>query len=205
MLHGNPVESSLMQRRQALRILGRLAVVPALSQLSLDRLYALGRETHERLSDLRTLRILDPHQHETVATLTELIIPETDTPGARAAGVAEFIDLIVAEWYTPEEQKRFLDGLADLDRRSQSRIGRVFLDAGPADRERTLSELEAEWLAFRVSAAKPEEHFYHQIKYLTIYGYYTSKVGVEQELHWSPVPGRYDPCLATGVRRKESR
>jgi hypothetical protein len=194
-----------MQRREALRILGQLAVLPAFSRLPLERLDGLGREIHQRLGDRPVLRLLDPHQHELVDVAAELIIPETDTPGARAARVADFIDLIVAEWYTPEEQKRFLDGLADLDRRSQSRIGRVFLDAGAENQERTLSELEAEWLAFRVSAAKPEEHFYHQIKFLTIYGYYTSKAGVDQELHWSPVPGRYDPCLATGVRRKESR
>jgi hypothetical protein len=193
-----------MQRREALRILGHLAVLPAFSRLSLDRLYELGLETHRRLGNHPLRLALDPHQHETVAVVAELIIPETDTPGARAAKVADFIDLIVAEWYTPEERKRFVQGLASLDRRSQARVGRAFLDAGPPDQERTLSELEAEWLAFHVAVPKPEEHFYHQIKYLTIYGYYTSTVGVEQELHWSPVPGRYDPCLATGVRMKRS-
>jgi hypothetical protein len=204
MLHGNPVESSLMQRRQALRILGRLAVVPALSQLSLDRLYALGRETHERLGDLPTLRILDPHQHETVATLTELIIPETDTPGARAAGVVEFIDLIVAEWYTEAQRARFLAGLADLDRRSQAVLGRVFLDAGSSDQMRIVSELEADWLSFQATGGEADQHFFPQIKRLTLYGYYTSRVAVEQELHWSAIPGRYDPCLATGIRMKGS-
>jgi hypothetical protein len=191
-----------MQRRQALRILGRLAVVPALSQLSLDRLYALGRETHERLSDPPTLRILDPHQHETVATLTELIIPETDTPGARAAGVAEFIDLIVAEWYTEEQRARFLAGLADLDRRSQAVSGRVFLDAGSSDQMRIVWELEADWLSFQATGGEADQHFFPQIKRLTVYGYYTSRVAVEQELHWSAIPGRYDPCLATGIRMK---
>ena len=100
-----------MQRRQALGVLGRMAVVPALSHLPLERLYALGRETHRRLSEPPALRILDPHQHETVAAVAELIIPETDTPGARAAGVGEFIDLIVAEWYTEEQRARFLAGL----------------------------------------------------------------------------------------------
>ena len=193
-----------MQRREALRVLGRMAVVPALSHLPLDRLYALGRETHQRLGELPFLRILDPHQHETVAAVAELIIPETDTPGARAARVGEFIDLMVAEWCTEEQRARFLDGLADLDRQSQALIGRAFLDAGLSEQVSTLSELEAEWLAFRVAGGKPEEHFFHQIKYFTIYGYYTSRVGVEQELHWTAIPGRYDPCLATGIRMKGS-
>ncbi len=193
-----------MQRREVLRLLGGIAVVPAFSHLSLDRLYLLGRDTHQRLAKLPPLRILDPHQHETVAAVAELIIPETDTPGARAAGVVEFIDLMVAEWYTEEERARFLDGLADLDRRSQAMIGRMFVDARSSEQVRTLSELEAEWLAFHPAGGEPEEHFFHQIKYLTIYGYYTSRVGQEQELHWSAIPGRYDPCLAAGIRMKES-
>jgi glucoside 3-dehydrogenase (cytochrome c) hitch-hiker subunit len=181
-----------------------MAVVPALSHLSLDRLYLLGRETHQRLGEFPLLRILDPHQHQTVAAVAELIIPETDTPGARAARVAEFIDLMVAEWCTEEQRARFLDGLADLDRRSQAIIGRAFVDGRLSEQTTTLSELEAEWLSFRVAGGKPEDHFFHQIKYLTIYGYYTSRVGVEKELHWSAIPGRYHPCLATGIRMKGS-
>jgi hypothetical protein len=194
-----------MQRREALRILGCMAVVPSLSHLSLDRLVALGRETHHRLGEPPLLRILDPHQHQIITAVAELIMPETDTPGARGARVPEFIDLIVAEWYTEDERARFLAGLADLDRRSQAMSGRVFIDARPAEQVKTLTELEADWLAFRVQAPKPDDHFFRQIKYLTLYGYYTSKVGVERELHWSAIPGRYDPCLATGIRMKGSR
>lgn len=194
-----------MQRREVLRILGSLTAGSMLSPLSPDRLYALGRETHRRLAQHAPLRILDPHQHETVATVAELIIPETDTPGARAAGVSEFIDLVVAEWYSEEERARFLEGLADLDRRSQAVIGRLFVEAPASDQEQVLSELEGELLAFRAAGGKPEQRFFHQIKHLTLYGYYTSRAGLEQELRWSAVPGRYDPCLATGVGGRESR
>jgi hypothetical protein len=192
-----------MQRREVVRLLGGIAVVPAFAHFSLDRLFPLGREAHQRLAQLPPLRILEPHQHETVAAVAELIIPETDTPGARAAGVVEFIDLMVAEWYTDEERARFLDGIAELDRRSQAVVGRVFVEASSSDQVRTLSELEAEWLSLRAAGAEPEKHFFHQIKFLTTYGYYTSRVGLEQELRWSAIPGRYDPCLATGVRMKE--
>jgi hypothetical protein len=193
-----------VQRRQALGVLGRMAVVPALSHLPLERLYALGRETHRRLSERSALRILDPHQYETIAAVAELIVPETDTPGARAAGVGEFIDLIVAEWYTEDQRARFLAGLADLDHRSEALIGRVFLDAGASDQVRILAELESEWLSLRAAGGKPDEYFFAQIKHLTLYGYYTSRVGVEREMHWVAIPGRYDPCLATGIRMKGS-
>jgi hypothetical protein len=193
-----------MHRREVLRILGSTAAGSVLSRLSPKGLYALGREAHQRLAQRAALRILDPHQHETVATLAELIIPETDTPGARAAGVSEFIDLMVAEWYTAEEQARFLEGLADVDRRAQAAIGRLFVEARGFDQEQILSELEGELLTLRRGGGKPEECFVYQIKYLTLYGYYTSRVGVEQELHWTAVPGRYDPCLATGIGRRAS-
>jgi hypothetical protein len=193
-----------MQRREVIRIFGSIAAGSMLSQYSPDRLYAIGRATHERLARRTALRLLDPHQHETVATLAELIIPETDTPGARAAGVSGFIDLIVAEWYTAEERTRFLEGIADIDRRSQVAIGRLFVEAPQSYQEQILSELESELLTFRQAGGKPEEHFFHQIKYLTLYGYYTSRVGVEHELHWTPIPDRYDPCVATGIGRSES-
>lgn len=193
-----------MHRRELLRVLGGITAGSILSRLAPNQLYALGLETHQRLAQHPPLRILDPHQHQTVAIAAELIIPQTDTPGARAAGVSEFIDLIVAEWYTEDERARFLDGLADLDRRSRAAIGRLFVQAPASYQEQILSELEGELLTFRATGGKPEERFFHQLKYLTLYGYYTSKVGLEQELHWTAIPGRYDPCLATGVGRRKS-
>jgi gluconate 2-dehydrogenase gamma chain len=194
-----------MQRREVLRVLGSLTAGSMLAPLSPDRLYALGRETHQRLAQRVRLRILDPHQHQTVATIAELIIPETDTPGARAAGVSEFIDLMVAEWYGEDERARFLEGVAALDRRSQAIIGRLFVEAPASDQEQVLSELEGELFAFRAAGGESGQHFFHQVKHLTLYGYYTSRVGLEQELRWSAVPGRYDPCLATGVGGREPR
>ena len=193
-----------MHRRELLRLLGSITAGSILSRLAPDQLFAQGLETHQRLARHPPLRILDPHQHETVAVAVELIIPATDTPGARTAGVSEFIDLIVAEWYTEEERARFLSGLADLDRRGRAVIGRLFVEAPASYQEQIFSELEAELLTFRATGGKPEERFFHQLKYLTLYGYYTSKIGLEQELHWTAIPGRYDPCLATGVGRRGS-
>jgi Gluconate 2-dehydrogenase subunit 3 len=193
-----------MHRRELLRVLGGITAGSILSRLAPNQLYALGLETHRRIAQHTPLRIFDPHQHETVATAAELIIPQTDTPGARAAGVSEFTDLIVAEWYTEEERARFLDGLADLDLRSQSAISRPFIEAPVSTQERILSELDGELLEVRATEGKAGERFFHQLKYLTLFGYYTSRVGVEQELHWTAIPGRYDPCLATGVGRRRS-
>src|SRR6266540_7199841 len=68
-----------MNRREALLLLAGTAALP-------DQLLAVGRAVHKRVR-VGTLRALNPHQNETVATIAELIIPKTDTPGARDAGV----------------------------------------------------------------------------------------------------------------------
>src|SRR2546428_786105 len=92
-----------MNRRELLRALGTAALLPPLSGLSPGRLVATGRGMHRRARS-RDLQVLDPHQSETVATIAELIIPATDTPGARAAQVDRFIDLLLAEWATDDDR-----------------------------------------------------------------------------------------------------
>src|SRR2546427_12663842 len=77
-----------MNRREVLLLLAGTAAVP-------DRLLAIGRTVHQRVR-AGTLSALNPHQNETVATIAELIIPKTDTAGARGAGGAPVIHATVA-------------------------------------------------------------------------------------------------------------
>ena len=72
-------------------------------------------------------RVLTADQKELVATMAEIILPETDTPGARSVGVHDFVDAMMAGYYPPEERTRFLAGLARVDQRSQAAFGRPFL------------------------------------------------------------------------------
>src|SRR5260370_25028789 len=66
-----------------------------------------------------------------VGVLTDLIITETDTPGAKAALVNEFIDVILTEWANDAERQNFLQGLAGIDQQSQELFGTDFVDATP--------------------------------------------------------------------------
>jgi gluconate 2-dehydrogenase gamma chain len=70
-------------------------------------------------------------QREMVATLGEHILPETDTPGARSAGVHDFIDDMLANYYPAEERDRFMAGLARVDQRAQRAFGSTFVNATP--------------------------------------------------------------------------
>src|SRR2546430_16468152 len=97
-----------MNRREVLLLLAGTAALP-------DQLFAIGRAVHKRVR-AGTLRALDPHQNETVATIAELIIPKTDTPGAREAGGPAFIDVMLADWGGEGERRTFTAGLANVGR-----------------------------------------------------------------------------------------
>lgn len=177
-----------MDRRATLRLLGA-AALPALADLSPDKLFALSNDLHERARDPHRTSALDEHQRATVDQISELIIPATDTPGARAAGVAALIDVIVGEWYRDEERAAFLRGLQGVDERSQADFGRQFIELAEPQQTAILTGLEAEARAMPRGAPTP---FFSRIKDLTLFGYYTSEIGVRQELGVVFMPGRYD-------------
>src|SRR5437867_13446861 len=87
-------------------------------------------------------RALTPDQANLVATIADHILPETDTPGARAVGVHRFIDAMLAESYPAEERQRFVAGLADVDRRARSTNGRTFLECPAAEQLALLDMLD---------------------------------------------------------------
>ena len=135
------------------------------------------------------------------ARAPEMTIPATDTPGARAARVHEFIDLILAEWDGDDDRARFLSGLADVDTRCRDAFGADFLGASAAQRTAVLSGLDAEVTALRAANASPEKHFFQRMRSLTVFGYYTSEVGATQELGYETIPGSFDGCADAKTRR----
>jgi hypothetical protein len=181
-----------MDRRAVLRWLGGTAAVTALP----PDVGSLGRALHRRLGRGASLRVLDPHQDATVVAVTDLLLPTTETPGAKAARVNEFIDLLLAEWFDPGDRDRFLAGVAELDARARRIFGKAFLDAAAAEQAGLLTVLDDEAMRWHAipEARRGPEPFYHQIKRLTLLGYYTSEIGAELEQHYQIIPGRYLPC-----------
>jgi gluconate 2-dehydrogenase gamma chain len=185
-----------MNRRDLVRSLAVALALPAIARGEAERLFAAGRRAHRRAG--RAPGVLDPHQRETVATLAELIFPATDTPGARAAGVHDFVDVMLAEWYSAEERDRFLAGLADVDARARAAYGADFLGATDAQRGELLHGFDAEVQALRGAKQDPDRHFFQRMKFLTLYGYFTSEAGATAELHYVAIPGSYDGCTGLG-------
>ena len=122
--------------------------------------------------------VLTPRQDEAVIALTELIIPATETPGAKAALVNRFVDhvLSVAD---AKERSEFIRGLTWLDDRCRARVGKDVAGATPAELTSVLTPLATEGAS---GEDAPGVAFFHAIKSMTITGYYTSEIGLRQEL-----------------------
>jgi len=127
-------------------------------------------------------KVLTARQNEMVIALTELIIPETTTPGAKATLVNRFIDTVLQQASTTERES-FLRGLSWMDERSRALFGKDFLGATAAEQTALLTRLAKEGGPSAVEADdRPGVDFFHAIKAMTINGYYTTEVGLHQEL-----------------------
>ena len=185
-----------MHRRQALRLLASAATLPLLSREA----FSLFQAVHEQMPEQAVLKTLNPRQNATVTTIAELIIPQTDTPGAKAARVNEFIDLILTEWYDEEEKSIFMTGLADVDSRTRDLYGKDFVDCAEKQQVEILQALDDEVAARDQDARRrrshpPQKNFFFMMKQLTLVGYYTSQAGFEQELHGEIIPSRHAACV----------
>lgn len=124
--------------------------------------------------------------------LAETILPRTDTPGAKDAGVGEFMTVFVRDCYTPEEQALFHSGLPQLEARSQDLYQRGFLELSAEQREGMVRTLDQEAREQVVSGREP--HYFTLMKQLTLFGFFTSEKGATEVLRYIAIPGRYDGC-----------
>ncbi|MFM5931915.1 MAG: gluconate 2-dehydrogenase subunit 3 family protein [Novosphingobium sp.] len=156
-------------------------------------------------------------QVQLISTVSDLVIPRTDTPGAKDVGVGAFVILALehgleksrmplppeaAATYASQLRKDgSIDHLAWLGAELDRRAGGDFLKRPPAARKASLATLDAE--AF---APTNRDHPWRTLKALILTGYYTSQAGGSQELQFELVPGRFDPDLPVkpGTRASSS-
>ena len=161
-------------RRQAIRALASGAVAAVASASWVESLTALARQqahTHAAVAVIAAQnwapRTLTTHQNDLVVALTELIIPQTDTPGAKAASVNRFIDQVLTD-AQPAVRESFVRGLTWIDTRSRALSGGDFLGASPEQQTTLLTRLSAEGNSNQEEAIGRE--FFQAIKSMTING-----------------------------------
>lgn len=131
---------------------------------------------------------------EDIAFLDEIgdtIIPETDTPGAKATGIGAFIVMMVKDTYDADQQKTFVDGLNMIRKDFKSTKGSDFVEASQEDRLAYLNGMNEQFKSSKGEEAK----VINMLRDLTVLGYFTSEIGATQALNFVEVPGKYDPCI----------
>ncbi|HET7083197.1 MAG TPA: gluconate 2-dehydrogenase subunit 3 family protein [Rhizomicrobium sp.] len=129
---------------------------------------------------------LTPDRRLLVAAISERIIPTTDTPGAIEAGVPDFIEMMLADWYENNDRNDFMDGLGILEGHSWIHFEKPFAGIAPEEQDLVLTQA----MTGRIAGLSPS--FFQHCRQLTILGYYSSEIGCKQERVYVPVPGHYD-------------
>lgn len=139
-----------------------------------------------------------------IATVSEIIIPRTDTPGAKDVGVPMFIDQMLKNVYPKEGQDAFVKNLTDFDNGANEAFGKNFVDCNEEEQlvyfkkhhdiavQASSNGLSGGWWNAGVKTSKP---FILELKELTLLGFFTSEVGATQVLQYKQVPGPYKGCV----------
>jgi hypothetical protein len=131
-----------------------------------------------------------------VAFLNEVgdtILPDTKTPGAKAANVGSFMAVMVMDCYTPEDQKTFLSAQSKIDAESQKMFSKKFMDCDAKQRTALLTALDkAQKQESKLPKPGNQYQYFSMVKQMTLLGYFTSEIGCTKALRYVPVPGRFD-------------
>jgi hypothetical protein len=123
-----------------------------------------------------------------VTAIADRILPRTDTPGASDVGVPAFVDLMLGKYSTESERQVFTAGLDEVNAASLAAHAQSFVKV-------TAAQQDAILMRIAVASQKKDKTFFHQIKELTVVGYFTSEIVGRTVLHYDPVPGRFQGCV----------
>ena len=149
----------------------------------------------------------------------ETILPQTTTPGAKAANVGQFMTVMVNDCYEAGDQKAFREGMDKLNDESKKKFSKDFMNISADQRKDLLIGLDKEAKEYQKKVSdfnsaegkkekeeiakgnknykrqKMSPHYFSMMKQLTLLGYFTSEVGSTKALRYVPVPGRYEGCI----------
>jgi gluconate 2-dehydrogenase gamma chain len=192
-----------VSRREALKLAAAAAATPLLPSLG-DVPAAAARAAAPKAARIAAGRFFSAPEMALLDELAEMIIPaDAHSGGARAAGVVGYIDGRLAE-YDPAipvlaaDRERWKAGLATVDALARETSGKSFLETSPAERTALLERIARPLVEQEVPTEEPEERrkpavekpetvgqrFFVELKSWTARGYYTSKVGIHDEMEY---------------------
>lgn len=126
-----------------------------------------------------------------IGEVSELIIPTTDTCGALAAGVPDFVKMMLADWFSAAQRENFITGLHEFSAGVVKKHGKKFAELTASQKDQFFGESLA---AAEGDANAPRTPFVVLMKRLTIFGYYTSELGATTELRQHMATAQYEPA-----------
>jgi hypothetical protein len=187
------MEKTVIDRREAIRktawLMGGLLSAPTVAAL------LKGCKAEPALS--WKPEFFNEEQARTISILADIIIPPTDTPGAVQAGVPYFIEQVVKDCFSEDEQSLFLEGLNQFMAGAKAEYGKSFVDLS-AERQKayTLSVHQKAVEAEKENTEGYKRPFILKCKELTLAGFLTSEPGATQVLQYVSVPGSYQGCIS---------
>lgn len=142
---------------------------------------------------------LNADQASVITRLVDIIVPATDTPGAKEVGVPAFIDKMLKDVYSKEEQEKFLEGLRAFQERAQRDTGEAFADLEEEEQTSFATKVHNEdvqsYATSRYARPPAPRPFFLSVKELALLGFFTSETGATQVLQYVAVPGAYNGCV----------
>lgn len=197
-----------MNRRDAI---SRIAIIMGgtLSASTLSAMEQLGKP--QQLNAHFGSFTLTETQRKILAEVAEHIIPRTTTAGAKDAGVPAFIEMMLNDCYKQPEQNSFIAGLSALEKQN-------FLTQSKSDQVSTLKKVETDteelMKTFNVKQVKVGDNvdkeamdkknpvpFWRLVKELTLFGYFTSKEGIEASFIYEPIPTKFEATKLTAGQK----
>ena len=135
------------------------------------------------LAATQTARFFTPDEYRVVAEFADIIIPRTDTPGAKDAGVPEALDALMADWASESRKAEF-----------RALVGRIedagVVTPGASPRMDLARRFDASGMA--------DDPVYRRFKELVLILYYMSEAGATRELRYEQTPGRWEASMPIG-------
>lgn len=190
-----------MNRREALKNVAFLTG-GAFSVTTLGILFqrCQSESSKEVISPGKEGSLFNEENEITIAEIANIIIPDTDIPGAKAAGVGSFIVMMINDCYPDDIQNIFIKGISDVQERSISDYNKSFIEISSPERKTLINTIEEEVENEQKkntghAGNRDSPHFFTVIRELTFLGYFTSEIGATKALNYIEVPGKYDGCV----------
>ena len=166
------MQENLLTRRDAIK---RMAAILGVSLTSAQvGLLAEANATSQTVAP----RFFDEEQFAMLTRIADLIIPETETPGAVGVGAHAFIDMMLAQWASDERKANWIEGLESFNTGTE------------AEQVKLLTALDHEYFERGY-----EDTFFSGLKKMVLFAYYSTEQGATVELRYLPVPGDYLSCI----------